>query len=150
MSDTPPSADASSAPPADAPYAPLADGPYAPPVDASYAPPADAPSAVWETVDHLVRWLDGESALPPEQERLLRILKLSEEAGEVAQAVIGATGQNPRKGHSHTWDDVHSELCDVILTAMVALRTLTPEARQVFERHLARVAGRVPRSRSGD
>lgn len=106
--------------------------------------PADGPSAVWDAVEDLVGWLDRESALPPEQERLLRILKLSEEAGEVAQAVIGATGQNPRKGHSHTWDDVHGELCDVILTAMVALRTLTPQARRVFEGHLGRVAGRVP------
>ncbi|UKY51083.1 MazG-like family protein [Streptomyces inhibens] len=110
---------------------------------------ADAPSALWGAVEDLVRWLDRESVLPPEQERLLRILKLSEEAGEVAQAVIGATGQNPRKGHSHTWDDVHSELCDVILTAMVALRTLTPEARGVFEGHLRRVAERVPSPRGG-
>ncbi|MFE6686491.1 MazG-like family protein [Streptomyces sp. NPDC057743] len=97
----------------------------------------------WDTIDGLVRWLDRESALPAEQERLLRVLKLSEEAGEVAQAVIGATGQNPRKGHSHTWDDVQAELCDVIVTAMVALRTLTPEARRVFEGHLRRIAGRV-------
>ncbi|MEW1658953.1 MazG-like family protein [Streptomyces sp. NPDC093707] len=89
-------------------------------------------------------WLDRESVLPAEQERLLRFLKLSEEAGEVAQAVIGATGQNPRKGHSHTWDDVQAELCDVIVTAMVALRTLTPDAQRVFEGHLRRVAGRVP------
>lgn len=97
---------------------------------------------MWEAVAELVRWLDDESALPPEQERLLRILKLSEEAGEVAQAVIGAVGQNPRKGHSHTWDDVRSELCDVILTAMVALRTLTPDARRVFEEHVVRVVER--------
>ncbi|KUL33652.1 hypothetical protein ADL22_32515 [Streptomyces sp. NRRL F-4489] len=90
------------------------------------------------------QWLDRESALPAEQERLLRFLKLAEEAGEVAQAVIGATGQNPRKGRSHTWDDVQAELCDVIVTAMVALRTLTPEARQVFEGHLRRIADRVP------
>ncbi|MFJ6607857.1 MazG-like family protein [Streptomyces lydicus] len=111
---------------------------------------ADEPSAVWHTVDDLVRWLDRESALPVEQERLLRILKLSEEAGEVAQAVIGATGQNPRKGRTHSWDDVHSELCDVIVTAMVALRTLTPEARRVFEGHLERVAERVPAAPGGE
>ncbi|WP_102926933.1 MazG-like family protein [Streptomyces noursei] len=96
----------------------------------------------WDTIAALVGWLDRESALPAEQERLLRILKLSEEAGEVAQAVIGAVGQNPRKGHSHSWEDVHAELCDVIVTAMVALRTLTPEARQVFDGHLRRIAGR--------
>ncbi|MFI9049570.1 MazG-like family protein [Streptomyces sp. NPDC053427] len=102
-----------------------------------------AGTAVWETVEELVRWLDRECVLPPEQVRLLRILKLSEESGEVAQAVIGATGQNPRKGHTHTWDDVQSELCDVIVTAMVALRTLTPEARRVFDGHLGRVAERA-------
>ncbi|WP_308409426.1 MazG-like family protein [Streptomyces pinistramenti] len=88
-------------------------------------------------------WLDRESTLPPEQERLLRILKLSEEAGEVAQAVIGATGRNPRKGHSHTWDDVQRELCDVVLTAMVALSTLAPDARQTFAAHVAGVAKRA-------
>jgi NTP pyrophosphatase (non-canonical NTP hydrolase) len=73
---------------------------------------------------------------------LLRILKLSEEVGEVAEAVIGATGQNPRKGVTHTWDDVQSELCDVAITALVALRTLTPQAREVFARHLERVTQR--------
>jgi NTP pyrophosphatase (non-canonical NTP hydrolase) len=72
------------------------------------------------------------------------MLKLSEEVGEVAQAVIGTTGQNPRKGVTHTWEDVEAELCDVVITALVALRTLTPEAREVFARHLARVAERSP------
>ncbi|MFF4183887.1 MazG-like family protein [Streptomyces sp. NPDC001691] len=62
--------------------------------------------------------------------------------GEVAEAVIGATGQNPRKGVSHSWQDVQSELCDVIVTAMVALTTLTPEPGRVFDDHLAKVARR--------
>ncbi|WP_340559198.1 MULTISPECIES: MazG-like family protein [Streptomyces] len=96
----------------------------------------------WRTVEELLAWLQRESRVPPEQERLLRILKVSEEAGEVAQAVIGAVGQNPRKGFSHTWEDVGSELCDVILTAMVALRSLTPEAERVFAAHVAKVAER--------
>lgn len=56
--------------------------------------------------------------------------------------MIGATGQNPRKGVSHTWDDVRSELCDVVITAMVALRTLAPDAREVFTARLASVADR--------
>ena len=56
--------------------------------------------------------------------------------------MIGATGQNPRKGTTHTWDDVQSELCDVALTAMVALRTLTPDTREVFTAHLERVRER--------
>ncbi|MDN3296324.1 MazG-like family protein [Streptomyces ficellus] len=96
----------------------------------------------WDTVDRLLTWLDDASGRPPEQDVLLRMLKLSEEVGEAAQALIGATGQNPRKGTTHTWQDVESELCDVIVTAMVALRTLTPEARHVFRAHLDRIAAR--------
>ncbi|MFE1579529.1 MazG-like family protein [Streptomyces fradiae] len=120
----------------------------------------------WKTVEALHTWLDGHPADPgpapgaptldaatapgadplpapgpgsPERTALLRILKLSEEVGEVAEAVIGAYGHNPRKGASHTWDDVRAELCDVIITAMIALRTLTPDAPAVFAAHLTHV-----------
>jgi NTP pyrophosphatase (non-canonical NTP hydrolase) len=96
----------------------------------------------WETVDRLVAWLDAESTLAPDVELLLRLMKVSEETGEVAQAVIGVLGQNPRKGFTHTWDDVDSELCDVILTAMVALRTRNADAAEVLNTRLAAVASR--------
>ncbi|MCW2876786.1 MAG: hypothetical protein JWQ95_886 [Sphaerisporangium sp.] len=96
----------------------------------------------WETVDRLVAWLDAESTLAPDVELLLRLMKVSEETGEVAQAVIGVLGQNPRKGFTHTWDDVDSELCDVILTAMVALRTRNADAAKVLNTRLAAVASR--------
>ncbi|MFG2029502.1 MazG-like family protein [Streptomyces sp. NPDC048825] len=98
---------------------------------------------MWETVGRLQEWLvRAQPSRPPQEALLLRMLKLSEEVGEVAEAVIGATGQNPRKGTSHTWDDVQSELCDVIITAAVALRTLTPDAREVFTSHLEQVRKR--------
>jgi NTP pyrophosphatase (non-canonical NTP hydrolase) len=103
---------------------------------------APAAGDLWDTVDELWRWLEANRRADGDQEVLLRVLKLSEEVGEVAQAVIGATGQNPRKGVTHTWDDVRSELCDVVITALVALRTLTPEPREVFTRHLDRVRER--------
>ena len=96
----------------------------------------------WGTIEEIVRWLDDSSTLAPETEKLLRIMKLTEEAGEVTQAVTGTLGQNPRKGVTHTWEDVQAELCDVIFTAMVALTTLTPDARAVFSANLARVADR--------
>ena len=96
----------------------------------------------WETVGELVAWLDEESPVGPETDRLLRVMKLSEEVGEVSQAVIGVLGQNPRKGVTHSWEDVQAELCDVIVTAMVALTTLTADAPGVFEGHLDRVAAR--------
>ncbi|MBO1333201.1 MazG-like family protein [Streptomyces sp. VRA16 Mangrove soil] len=97
---------------------------------------------LWITVERLRAWLDGNNRLPPQEALLLRVLKLSEEVGEVAEAVIGAVGQNPRKGVSHTWQDVESELCDVIVTALVALGTLNPDARTALTTHVARVADR--------
>ncbi|MEV5153966.1 MazG-like family protein [Streptomyces werraensis] len=97
---------------------------------------------LWGSVETLYGWLDANRVGDGPDEVLLRILKLSEEVGEVAQAVVGATGRNPRKGVTHTWDDVSAELCDVAVTALVALRTLTPEARDVFAGHLRRVRER--------
>jgi NTP pyrophosphatase (non-canonical NTP hydrolase) len=97
---------------------------------------------LWSSVDDLWAWLDEHATHEGAEGVLLRILKLSEEVGEVAQAVIGATGHNPRKGTTHTWDDVQAELCDVAITALVALRTLTPQAQEVFTRHLSRVTRR--------
>ncbi|MEY9966279.1 NTP pyrophosphatase (non-canonical NTP hydrolase) [Streptacidiphilus sp. MAP12-16] len=96
----------------------------------------------WNTIGRLVDWLDRGSELPEETKTLLQILKITEEAGEVAEAVIGATGQNPRKGYSHTWEDVQNELCDVIVTAMVALTRVNPDARSVFAANLDRIAAR--------
>ncbi|MFI6929291.1 MazG-like family protein [Streptomyces sp. NPDC050287] len=98
---------------------------------------------LWGSIDELWAWLETNRSIGGDQGLLLlRMLKLSEEVGEVAQAVIGATGQNPRKGVTHTWDDVQGELCDVVITALVALRTLTPDTRDVFTRHLAKVTER--------
>ncbi|MEU9575036.1 MazG-like family protein [Streptomyces massasporeus] len=97
---------------------------------------------LWSTIDTLTQWLDTSRPVEGREGLLLRVLKLTEEVGEVSEAVIGATGQNPRKGVTHTWEDVQAELCDVVITALVALRTLTPEAREVFGGHLGRVLER--------
>ncbi|MFF3710872.1 MazG-like family protein [Streptomyces phaeochromogenes] len=96
----------------------------------------------WDTINRLTARLDAHSTLPADQRLLLQIIKIQEETGEVAEAVIGATGQNPRKGHSHTWEDVQAEVCDVIVTAMVALKRLTPDAAAVFEQHMKGIAAR--------
>jgi NTP pyrophosphatase (non-canonical NTP hydrolase) len=115
-------------------------------------PSAPSPSpALWPTIDALWTYLGSHRApVSAREDLLLRMLKLSEEAGEVAQAVIGAMGHNPRKGTSHTWADVESELCDVVITALVALRTLTPDAEGVFAGHLARVLERSFPEGKGD
>ena len=96
----------------------------------------------WKTIADLACRLEDHSTLPREQRILLQLLKIQEEAGEVAEAVIGAMGQNPRKGHSHTWGDVEAEICDVIVTGMVALTRMNPDAQAVFARHMDRIASR--------
>ena len=97
----------------------------------------------WATVHHLVDWIDEANGRTP-HEVAMRILKVTEEAGEVASAYIGMTGQNPRKGVTHTAEDVADELCDVILAAAVALVSVTDgEAEAVLSAKLAKVAARA-------
>jgi hypothetical protein len=99
---------------------------------------APAPATLWRHVATLVAWLDA--AHPrTEHEIACRVMKLAEETGEAVAAYIGMTGQNPRKGICATRDDLASELCDVIVTALVALATIAgdgdPEA--IMQAHLS-------------
>ena len=96
----------------------------------------------WATIAALAAWLDKSNG-SSEHEQAMRLMKLSEETGEVMQAYIGMTGQNPRKGITHTAADVADELCDVIVTAMVALHQFTDQPAEVFEAKVQRIAERV-------
>ncbi|MGW7053090.1 MazG-like family protein [Streptomyces sp. NPDC054887] len=96
----------------------------------------------WKTINGLVEWIDGENGRDA-HEVAMRIMKVTEEAGEVSAAYIGMTGQNPRKGVTHTVEDVQDELCDVILAAAVALASLTDKAQDVLDAKLAKVAARA-------
>ncbi|MGX1760489.1 MazG-like family protein [Streptomyces lydicus] len=108
-------------------------------------PPAAEPGTVgedvWETVGRLARRFDAHDnarGLDQAQQWTLQVLKIAEETGEASQAVIGARGTNPRKGDSHTWQDVHAEVADVIITGMVALARMRPDdAEQYLQRQLA-------------
>jgi NTP pyrophosphatase (non-canonical NTP hydrolase) len=98
----------------------------------------------------LVAWFDSVNPRTP-HESAMRIMKIGEEFGEVAEAYAGMYGQNPRKGVTHTLDDVCSELCDVIVTAMVALATVAGDAdkaAEVIDAHLSarfeRLVARIP------
>lgn len=108
----------------------------------------------WDTIQRLADTfsrLDAENGLAPEEQCTLQVLKLAEEVGEAAQAVIGARGTNPRKGHSHTWTDVQDEVADAVITGMVALARLRPDAREYFTAVLARKAVKfLPSLDSGD
>ncbi|MGP4027266.1 MazG-like family protein [Actinomadura sp. 3N407] len=98
--------------------------------------PFRRPRGMWADVDALTSWLDANATESPrwwwspgrrrtarEHELTLRIAKCSEELGEVVDARIRALGQNPRKGKTATGQDVATELCDVVVTALVALTT---------------------------
>lgn len=98
----------------------------------------------WKQVDRIRQWLDAtvEDAGPADV-RLLRVLKIGEEYGEVAEALHGVLGANPRKGRSHAWPDVQRELVDVIVASMVALATIAPDAGQVFQERLDALVART-------
>lgn len=78
----------------------------------------------------------------------LRLLKIQEEAGEVAEAVIGFCGGNKRKGYSHTEEDVAKELADVVVTAMVALHDWVPSPEQFMKEHLQGLLERIKKEGS--
>ena len=81
-----------------------------------------------EAVDRITRRLDA--CTPPELAGLpilvIQGLKLAEETGELAAAVIGLTGANPRKGITHIVDDVAAEAVDVVVTALVFAERANP------------------------
>ncbi|MEU3987867.1 MazG-like family protein [Streptomyces platensis] len=87
-------------------------------------------SNTWNTVARLAQRFnahDDERGLDAAQQWTLQVLKIAEETGEASQAVIGVRGTNPRKGDSHTWQDVHAEVADVIITGLVALARMRPD-----------------------
>ena len=74
----------------------------------------------------LSEWVDaGNAHRDPEAHTWSRVLKVSEEVGEVYSALSGTVGENPRKGVTHTMDDVIGELLDVAVAALAAVEHLT-------------------------
>jgi len=103
-----------------------------------------APVALWRHVATLVAWLDAANPRT-DHEIACRVMKLAEETGEAVAAYIGMTGQNPRKGICATRADLASELCDVIITAMVALATISGDAASAETSLQAHLAARFAR-----
>ncbi|CAM3236095.1 MazG-like family protein [Stackebrandtia soli] len=97
--------------------------------------------SLWTTVDAARAWLDEHNGRG-DAELTCRILKLGEEVGEASSAWIGALGQNPRKGVTHTRADVAAELADVAITALVAIASLGFDPRTVVDRAAAKVDAR--------
>lgn len=78
----------------------------------------------------------------------LRFIKIGEEYGEASKALLGAEGQNPRKGYTgDTKTDVANEMCDVIMATMVALHDYTTDPATFFRDFLQ---ARGPQASSPD
>ncbi|HEX5206109.1 MAG TPA: hypothetical protein VFW27_39805 [Actinoplanes sp.] len=110
--------------------------------DAGTGRDGDQESGIWEAIAASRAWLDhhnGDAAPEPG----LRILKIVEEAGEAAAAWIGTLGQNPRKGITHSRQDVADELGDVAFTALVAAASLGYDPREVLAQIAIKVRTRL-------
>ncbi|MDI5965778.1 MazG-like family protein [Streptantibioticus silvisoli] len=103
--------------------------------------PVLAPDA-WATLRRITAWIDNANG-HSDHETAMRLLKLAEEVGEVTQAYIGMIGQNPRKGITHTQEDVADELCDVVVTALVALYRFADDPAGVLEAKIQKIAKRM-------
>ena len=100
---------------------------------------AKSEEAMWDQVGRLYAYHGDVSAE-------VRLLKLTEEVGEVAEAFIGMHGLKGRKGVCRTRSDLLDELADVIIAAAVAMSGGTgdvEEAREHLERRLAAVTERA-------
>lgn len=80
------------------------------------------------------RWIDGsyEQHVQNNEELMLhrRLGKITEENGEVSEALSGYLGENPRKGRTHELKDVQKELLDVAVTALGAWSHTTGNQRR--------------------
>jgi hypothetical protein len=117
-------------------------------------------SILIDAVERITAQLDAQV---PDQLRglpdlILRAMKVQEEAGELAAALIGILGQNPRKGITHTTDDAINEAIDVAISALVFIESVEPgQLDTILTQRLAYLETRatqsgaptVPRSRFG-
>jgi NTP pyrophosphatase (non-canonical NTP hydrolase) len=98
---------------------------------------------IWDAARRWQEFLDDRNGTDP-LELTCRIMKITEEAGEAAQAWIGVLGQNPRKGVTHTTADVVGELADVAFTALVAIASLGADPREAIHEVVAKAGGYLP------
>jgi hypothetical protein len=86
----------------------------------------DSVAVEWDVFTDIARvnaWLDHNP--PGPHEDAMRVMKVGEEYGEAVAAYIGMTGQNPRKGITHSQSDLLRELADVAVTALCAIQHFT-------------------------
>jgi len=81
-----------------------------------------------------------------------RCTKAVQEIGEVMEALAGVVGENPRKGVTHTMEDVEDELLDVAVSALGAVAHLHDNACDVgglLSAHVHKIHARMKEATSG-
>jgi len=110
----------------------------------------DANRKQWDQVFNIVGALDRANGTDV-AELQVRIMKINEELGEATAAYIGANGLNPRKGVTHTQEDVENELADVVLAAMIALASHAQrDPAEIVAAKLEKVAARLLKDERDD
>jgi hypothetical protein len=84
------------------------------------------PRDLFADIAEINAWFETHNG-PSPHEDAMRVMKCGEEFGEAVAAYIGMTGQNPRKGVTHTLDDLLLELADVALSALCAIQHFTQD-----------------------
>ena len=109
-------------------------------------------AALIEAVDsHLDANVSATYQAQPLAQDWARVAKVTEEAGEAVDALIGLTGQNPRKGVYGDLDHLLDELADVALATVYAIQHFTKDAGKTLDRiftrsevHRGRLAAAAP------
>lgn len=99
--------------------------------------------SVYSQIHRKIR--DHQDEVSYEASDAFRLMKLSEEVGEVMEAYIGYEGANKRKigGRQYTELNVADELCDVVITAMVALHDWVEDPEAYLASKVAALKARV-------
>lgn len=99
-------------------------------------------------------WIDDEpvnQAMTPLEQLLMRtVVKSGEEFGESCEAIIGMTGQNPRKGYTHTREHLFKEQMDIAATAVLAIEHMlgnNGEGLRLVAEHILFLERRMAESR---
>lgn len=104
-----------------------------------------AQTAIYCIDEYLDTKVSEEYTNQPLAQDWARISKICEELGEAIQALIGFTGQNPRKGINDTKDHMLKEILDVAATAILAHQHFTKNDTTwtELERHINRLHDRI-------
>lgn len=103
---------------------------------------------MYSDIKDITDWVNRSNVgLDPKVDACSRVLKIAEEVGEAAQAYTGFIGQNPRKGVTHTKEQLLDELADIVITALCALQYFTDD--EVWTQYVVSNKIHVIRERAG-